>query len=136
MEPEDWTPAKGWIIALRKVGLRGAIVFAVIGAILYFAWPAEQHVPPFPSFLGLVFFTSAVVGYPAGYAVVRKLTEDSGLSDRALMLPVLIVMTLINILAYHVVLIFRGGGGMLTVMMGIGLGFWSAAAVLRTLLTE
>ena len=66
MDPNNWTPVRGWTIALGKAGLRAVIVFAVVSAGLYAAWPIEKYLPVHWALLAVLFIVSAAAGYPIG----------------------------------------------------------------------
>ena len=136
MEPDQWTPARGWAIALGRAGLRSAVLLAVFTGVLYLVWPMDEYLPPHWSIIALVFLVSAVVGYPTGHMVVSKLLDACGLAGRSILLPVLMLQVAGSVLAYHLALLLRGAGGMCTFVLAAGMAFWSVAAGFRTLLLD
>lgn len=136
MDPSDWTPARGWAIAMGRAAYRSVVAGAVIAVVAYFAWPMDRFLPGHWSFMVLLLFVSIAVGYPAGHAVGRKLVEDSGLAGRTICLPVLLILFVLELAALMVVEALRGGWGMLVFVATCGMVFWSLAACAKTVLLE
>lgn len=136
MEPDSWTPGRGWAIGMGKAAYRTFIVAGLVGVIVYFAWPALGQVLPFYGLLLAVMAGSGAVGLPAGYLVARKLAEDSGLAGRSLVLPVLGLLVLAQIGAFRVAGALRGPGGALIFALQAGFIAWSVIACARTLILE
>ena len=136
MDPNSWTPARGWTIALGKAGLRSAIVFIILAAGLYAAWPIDKYLPAHWAVLAVLFLISAGAGYPIGYCVARKLPEDSGLAGVSVLVPVLVLLIAAAIAAYHVAATLRGGGGIVIWVVSLSVTLWSIAAAFRTLIME
>ncbi len=134
MDPNEWTPVRGWFIALSKAILRALIAFVIVTAGLYFAWPINRNLPGHWAILAVLFLISAAVGYPIGYAVANKLTEASGLAGMTILPAVIIVLMATSIVAYHAAARLRGeSGGPVWFIVVVGLAFWSAAAAFKTL---
>jgi hypothetical protein len=136
MDPNDWTPARGWAIALCKGATGAAILAGVWTGVLYVAWPLDGLLPPHWAIMALLLIVSGALGYPAGCIVSRKLAEDSGLAGRSLIVPMLTLLIGAAVLAYHVALWVRGAGGLCGFSVAIGLGFWSNMASVRTLFAD
>jgi len=136
MEPNEWTPARGWMIALRKAAIGAAILAGIWTGVLYVAWPLHGLLPPHWAVMAMLLIVSGALGYPAGCLVSRKLAEDSGLAGRSLIVPMLTLLIGAAVLAYHVILWVRGAGGMMGFGVAVGLGFWSNMAAVRTLLAD
>ena len=136
MEPNKWTPGRGWAIALIAAARRAAIVLGIVALGLYFAWPVGNYLPTHWAVMGVLFLVCAAVGYPAGYLVARNLADDSGLAGKTVLLPVLVLAIAAHVAAYQAVFRLRGDGGMIVWMIALGLAFWCAAAVFKTLVLE
>lgn len=136
MDPNEWTPARGWGIALSKAGLRAAILAGVWMAVLYVSWLLDGLLPAHWAVMAMLLIVSGALGYPAGCLVSRKLAEDSGLAGRSLIVPMLTLLIGAAVLAYHVMLWVRGAGGLCGFSVAVGLGFWSNAAASRTLFAD
>ncbi len=140
-EDDDWTPARGWAIALRKASLRCLIAFVVQTAVLYFVWPMLPNLPlayytATLSLMAIPLAVSGAVGLPTGYLVARKLSEDSGLAGLTIMLPVLAMLIAAAICSYLVASIFRDQGGALTYTLVAGFAIWSVVFALKSLATQ
>ena len=148
MDPDSWTAARGWKIALAKAGKRAGIVSIVLTGVLYLAWgeivvtPASAPGIPLgtrtyewfgPAF-ALLLFVGAVVGWPVGFAVARKLVDDSGLEGRRLLLPVVGIVLAAELLACCLVSLLRGGSMLGLALPLLGLFLWSAVGCVLTLL--
>lgn len=97
MDADDWTPARGWGIALRKAGLRAGIVFVGLTIGLYFFWPVTSAIMGLGLLSGLwiilfVLFSSAM-GAALAHAIVRGLKADSALEGWRLLVPMLLIVT-------------------------------------------
>ncbi len=136
MDADSWTPAKGWMIGLGKALLRTVIVAAVQTGVFYLAWPINDLLPAHWSVMAVLFLVSAAVGYPMGYCIVRKLTDDSGIAGKSLILPVLIMVLCGMLLAFEIASQLRGPNAPLIFSVGAGVGFWAALATMKTLLLE
>lgn len=136
MDPDSWTPARGWAIALGRAGIGSAVLLAVFAGMLYFVWPIDQRLPPHWAIIALIFIVSAAAGYPMGYMIARKLVESCGLAGKSVLLPVLTLQIVASVLAYQLVLTWKGEWGICTWVLAVGLGFWSAAAVVKTIALE
>jgi len=136
MDPDKWTPGRGWMIGLGMAAFRSAVAGAIFGAIIYFAWPMTEKFPERWAFLSLVLVASAAVGVPLGLFVGRKLADASGLSGRTLALPVLVILLLGEGLGECLAGSLRGRENLLIYTLAIGMTIWSAAACVRTLLRD
>lgn len=148
MDADKWTPARGWKVALGKAARRTGVVFVILTAVLYLAWseiavmPASAPGLPLgsgtyewfgPAFAVLL-FAGAVVGWPVGYAVARKLAEDSGLEARKLILPVVGLVLAGELLACWLASLLRGGALLGLIVPLLGLLLWSAVGCAFTLM--
>ena len=136
MDPDEWTPARGWMIALGKSAYRTAAGSIFVGVVLYFIWHIDRYLPAHWSMLILSLLVTAAVGYPVGYAVARKLVEDCGLAGGTILLPVLMILIVGEVAACLVVEALRGQWGMLAFVSTGGIIMWSLAACAKTILLE
>ena len=134
MDPNEWTPVRGWAIALGKAGYRTAVGACVAGVVIYFAWPIGEFFPAHWAILAVLFLTTAAVGYPIGYAVGRKLVEDCGLTEGTILLPVIIILTGGEISAFWIVGAIRGQWGLVSAVVAGGIIIWSLVACAKTIL--
>ena len=133
---DDWTPGRGWAIAMRKAGVRSLISFIAVIGFFFFVWPYAQAMPQHGALLTVTFGVSGGVGLPMGYLVTRKLAEDSGLAGRSLMLPVLGMLVAVIVVAYLIVYAARGSAGMMGFSLGFGVGIWCLIMGFRGLVTN
>lgn len=96
-DDNDWTPAIGWGIALRKAGTRAGIVLVGLTAGLYLFWPVIEAIMGLGLLSGfwiilLVLFSSAV-GATLAHVIVRGLKADSALEGWRLLVPMLLIVT-------------------------------------------
>ena len=136
MDPNEWTPARGWMIALGKAAYRTAAGAGVASVVMYFAWPIGEYLPPAWAILAVLFLITSVVGYPVGYAVARKLVEDCGLTEGTILLPVIIILAGGEIAAFRIVGAIRGQWGLVLLAMAGGVIIWSLVACVKTILFE
>ncbi len=136
MDPNEWTPARGWMIALGKAGYRTAAGACVAGVLMYFAWPIIDFLPSHWSVLTLMLLVPAVAGYPIGYAVGRKLVEDSGLAGGTILLPVITILVGGEYAAFQIVGAIRDQWGLVIFTMAAGIIMWSLIACTKTILME
>ncbi len=136
MDPNDWTPARGWMIALGKAGYRTAAGAGVASVVMYFAWPIGEFFPLHWAILAVLFLITAAVGYPIGYTVGRKLVEDCGLSEGTILLPVIIILAGGEIAVFQIVGAIRGQWGPILVVVACGIIIWSLIACVKTILFE
>ena len=130
---DDWTPKKGWKIAMKKIVFRTVIGFIVTVLMLLVLWPVMNMMPPMGGMLFVAFAFSGAVGLPMGYLVARKLKQDSGLAGRSLALPVMGILALSAFGAFKIVAVARGKPGLLVYGIGAGVGIWSVLYAFRTL---
>jgi len=134
MKPEDWTPARGWLIAMSNTLWRGAIGSGVLGAAVYFAWPLAPYMRSSWAMIVLVLIISGVLGYPIGCCVARKLEDRSGLVGSTLFIPVVIVLIALQLAAGAVVVYLRSGQEDLAIFLfRMGAIIWSAIAAFKAL---
>jgi len=136
MDPDTWTPGRGWLIGLGQAALRSAMAGLVFGVILYIAWPMTATVPQHWAFLALAFIVTAAVGYPMGLIVGRKLSDDSGLAGRSLAFPVFMILLAAQVGTGYAVGAIRGEPNILIFSIAAGVIVWSAAACVKTVLLE
>ena len=136
MDPNEWTPVRGWMIALGKAGYRTAVGSIFVGVVLYFIWHIDKYLPAHWSILILSLIVAAAVGWPVGYAVARKLSEDCGLAGITILLPVLMILIIGEVAACLVVESLRGQWGMIAFISTGGIIMWSLAACAKTILLE
>ena len=137
MEADEWTPRQGWIIALKRGGLRIAILFALQIIATYILWDTFRKLPQHPVFVSVSFAFAGALSFPGGYLVARRLGELTGLAGRTLLLPVLVPLGVCPFLAYQLVsLLYGGGGGLIIYGFGAGLGIWGVMMGFRTLMLQ
>ena len=134
MDPDSWTAARGWKIALAKAGNRAGIVFVVLTGVCWLAWEDIAFMSWYGPMLALVFVAGVCVGWPVGFAVARKLVDDSGLEGRRLLLPVVGIVLAAELLACCLVSLLRGGSMLGLALPLLGLFLWSAVGCVLTLL--
>ena len=127
MDASDWTPARGWGIALRKAGKRAGIVFAGLTVGLYLFWPVIEAImglgslgPGFGAFTGfwmlVLVILSSAGGVALGNVMVRGLKADSALGGWGLLGPMLLIVTAAEVGACYLAAALRGvSAGMLLV---------------------
>ncbi|MHC4982313.1 MAG: hypothetical protein ACYTF6_03990 [Planctomycetota bacterium] len=140
MHPDDWTPARGWRIAMTRSLYRGAIGSAVSGAAVYLIWPIGPYILIYPSItfmiamVSLSILCSAALGYPIGRFVAKKLEADSGLAGRSLFIPVVAVLVALQLCAGAAVVALRGSGEALCIFyFRTGAVVWSVIAAFKSL---
>jgi len=137
MDPDRWTPARGWLIGLGLAALRSAIAGVFFGAIIHFAWPMTEGLSEHWSLLSLILIASAAAGVPLGLFVGRKLADASGLAGRTLALPVLVILLLGEGLGECLAGSLHGRENLLLIdTLAIGMTIGSAAACIRALLRD
>ncbi|MFW6133397.1 MAG: hypothetical protein ACOC8F_05825 [Planctomycetota bacterium] len=137
IDPDEWTPALGWRIAMRRSVIRGAVGAGVAGLVVYGLYPVRAALGALLSMVIVVVSSSAVVGVPVGLATCWRLGEKSGLAGRSLLLPVTAVVLAAELAAMLVALELRGGQmdlGMAAVISGVAA--WTFGACLVTLLLQ
>jgi len=133
-DEDDWTPAIGWGIALRKAGMRAGIVFAGLTVGLYLFWPVVEAILEI-SALGLgavsgfwmillVLFSSAV-GATLAHVIVRGLKADSALEGWRLLLPMLLIVTATQAGAFRLVAFLRGVSSAMLIVPLCAMFLWS-----------
>ena len=88
MDPDTWTPKRGWTILLVHLLLRSLILLAVVWAVFFCLWGYLRDIYPSPKCL----LIGVAIGLSAGWFVARKLEDKSGLADRIIVAPVLLIM--------------------------------------------
>ena len=119
---------------MGKAATRAGVVFVVLTAALYLAWDDIALMSWYGPMLALVFIAGVVVGWPVGHAVARKLTDDSGLTARKLILPVVGLVLVGELLACWLASLLRGGAMLGLVVPLLGLFLWSAVGCVCTLM--
>jgi hypothetical protein len=120
------------MVAVR-VAYRSAIAAAVLGALTWVAWPMQTYLPPHWAVLSVIIIATAMVGYPAGHAVSRKLEEDCGLGGGAVLVAVCVVLLAAEVVACRIAASFRGDWGPVMFFFAAGLVGWSLAACVKNL---
>ena len=136
MDADDWTPRRGWAIALKRTGLRIGVYFILQLVSLHFAWPIAQRLPQHPVFIMLVVCISGALGLPAGLLIPSKLAERSGLAGSSLILPVMGMLVVSSAIAYQIISHLYGGGGLLIGVLAAGFAIWAGVLTLRSLLLQ
>jgi len=117
MDPNDWTLARGWAIALRKAGMRGGIIFLAMTVGLWLLWPSLEALLGRSGGFGgmnatfglmIVVIITSILGAYLGALVVRKVKEDSALMGWQLLLPMLAIVLLAEAGACCVAAALRG----------------------------
>ena len=138
MDPNEWTPARGWMIILGKVGKRAGILLAGLTALLYLAWPVIYGIMSVKAVLlfwaiPLVIVLS-VAGFVLGWAIVRNLKEDSALGGWLLLLPMLVIVTAAEVGACYLVAALRSGSPAMLIIPLCAMIFWGWVACFANLI--
>ncbi len=137
MEPDKWTPARGFLRGMTVAVGRMLIATAVITAIYYFAWPLDKvAIGVSWTMLILTLLVSSVLGVPVAMKVVKKLDEVSGLAMWSMLLPVFIIVVGGEYAAFCLAELLRGEPVLLMWTIAIGVMSWSLASCLKSALTE
>jgi len=136
MEPDDWTPARGWIMALTRLGIGAAITSAVSLGVLAALRLIAPYFQPHWAILTLTVLVSSVVGYPSGYTVAHGLCDKCGLAGTPLLVPAATLFIGAQLLAFHVLAAIWGNQNLFLMTFSAGIGFWSLVAVFKILLLE
>ncbi len=136
MNPNKWTPAKGWMMGMMVAAGRMLIAAAVIAVIFYLAWPLDEFFIVGAWLLIVTFMASSIVGVPVGMLITRKLDEVSGLAKRSMLLPVCLIILVCEYAAFCVVELLRGTPGMIMWTIATGVISWSLATCVKSALTE
>ena len=141
MEPDDWTPARGWIMALTRLGVGAAITSAVsFGVLAALRLIAPYFQPPggilMSAVLTLAVLISSVVGYPLGYGIVSGLCDKCGLAGTPLLVPATTLFIGAQLLAFHILAAIWGNQNLFMMTFSAGIGLWSLVAVFKILLLE
>ena len=137
-DEDDWTPAIGWGIALRKAGKRAGIVFAGLTVGLYLFWPVIDAIMELGLILGLflimlVLFSSAV-GATLAHVIVRGLKADSALDGWRLVVPMLLIVTATEAGACYLAAFLRGVSPAMFIVPLCTMFLWSWASCVVKLL--
>lgn len=136
MEPDDWTPARGWIIALTRLGIGAAITSAVSFGVLAALRLIAPYFPPHWAILTLAVLVSSVVGYPLGYGIVSGLCDKCGLAGTPLLVPAATLFIGAQLLAFHILTLIWGNQNLFMMTFSAGIGFWTLVPVFKILLLE
>ena len=133
-DDSDWTPWRGWGIALRKAGKRAGIVFAGLTVGLYLFWPVIEAIYQL-SALGLgavsgfwmivVVFVSSAVGATLAHVIVRGLKDDSALEGWRLLVPMLLIVTATHVGAFRLAAFLRGVSPAMLIVPLCAMFLWS-----------
>ena len=93
---------------MNTAALRATIALVVETAVIYLVWPIAEEVQ-WGSALYIVYIGSSVMGILIGLLVAHDLVNSGGLAGRSIMLPVLIVLAVATLIAYHLAGMLRGG---------------------------
>jgi hypothetical protein len=135
MDPDNWTPARGWGIAMLKAGYRCAAIFLVVGVADFLAFHLT-FLPVHWAVMAVLFLASAAVGYPVGHLLCRKLVDDCGLAGRTIVLPVVVLLAVAEFAALQVVVALKGGAATIPVVVALGIAMWSLLPVAKELLFD
>lgn len=125
MDPNDWTPARGWAIALRKAGIRAIVIFAILTGVLYLAWPVVYESMALGSFLLITLFVvGSIIGGVLAHIVVRKVKEDSALSGWRLLVPMLVMVAATEVGACYLAAGLRGTSPAMMLVPFCGMVGW------------
>ena len=135
-EEQVWTPTRGILTALRVLGVRLSIGFAVYSLILYAIWPAVRSLPPFYLILGLFGGCGMVMGLVMGLLAARRLVERCGFAGLFLLVIVAACLIGMTLACYYFVIAARGDGGMNGQILGFCMAAGGVFAAARTILLD
>ncbi len=87
-EVDDWTPAAGWRIAMRRTLVRGGLGALVAGAVVYGMYGTTEAISMILSLVVVTAVSFGSVGFFIAMAVTRNMDDATGLAGGTLFLPV------------------------------------------------
>ena len=136
MDPDEWTPSIGWLIALRRLAIACGVVFVVAVGLLYLARMLGERIwAPGIGWYAACFAASGLPGWPMGYFTAWKLPDKSGLAGPALLPAAGACLLAAHVGAALVSTLAGPMNGTLFLFAG-GMVFWSLAACVKTLILD
>jgi hypothetical protein len=137
---DDHTYRSPWLLLLRMLAVRSAILFVVLAAGLSLSWPVVWVLcqPAVANLLGLMVWIgiAAVIGFVGAGLAVRNVYRDVELSRPVLLGSMLVSVTLAEYAAFAVAAAVHGVSPVAVLVPSVTLILWSWAAVLASVMAE